>query len=165
LRRLTSSRMRCGWLVLVLLVVLVLVLLLMLLVLVLVLVSVLVLVAGWLVLVLLVLISATRRSPSILNETAVGSSQPLCRLIVSYSICCCCRVTWMCVAGGGCWLLVLEVHTDLWATHLRWKAQSRPEPLHTMGYSPEVESPKPPRALTYHGLLTRAGVRLRTRPR
>ena len=23
-----------------------------------------------------------------------------------------------------------------------------------MGYSPEVESPKPPRALTYHGLLT-----------
>ena len=22
-------------------------------------------------------------------------------------------------------LLVLEVHTDLWATHLRWKAQSR----------------------------------------
>ena len=54
-------------------------------------------------------------------------------------------------------LLVLEVHTDLWATHLRWKAQSRPEPLHTMGYSPEVESPKPPRALTYHGLLTCGG--------
>ena len=46
-------------------------------------------------------------------------------------------------------LLVLEVHTDLWATHLRWKAQSRPEPLHTMGYSPEVESPKPPRVRLY----------------
>ena len=26
-----------------------------------------------------------------------------------------------------------------------------------MGYSPEVESPKPPRALTYHGLLTCGG--------
>ena len=43
-------------------------------------------------------------------------------------------------------LLVLEVHTDLWATHLRWKAQSRPEPLHTMGYSPVVESPFQARA-------------------
>ena len=43
-------------------------------------------------------------------------------------------------------LVAIPRSADLWATHLRWKAQSRPEPLPTMGYSPVVESPMTGRA-------------------
>ena len=34
------------------------------------------------------------------------------------------------------------------------RGRRHPKKCRPMGYSPEVESPKPPRALTYHGLLT-----------